>query len=285
MVGYAGFDMVFRVLGPIESGRTTLLAGPIDPPRRWGGCGPTVAVELCRLGERVGLISWLGSDPEGWEYRVYLETAGVECSGVVMGEGPTPRSYLFYDPAGVATCFYYPSGSARQLFNAAAAELVSRAQWAVFTVSPASLTESMLESVRTGGMRIAWNVKADPDAYPLELRRALAASADLICLNDQELAFLSEATGASSLRDLSDYGQSIVVLTKGAEGCEAVWPGGRISARVESVPVDDPTGVGDCFFAAFLHGLMHHKEIVVVAQESVERAARFLRERLIGARL
>lgn len=285
VAGYASVDFVFRGLGPVVAGRTTLLTDPIEPKPNWGGCGPNAAVELTRMGDRAGLITWLGSDSPGQQYFQYLERTGVDCSAIVLGRGPSPRSYLFYDPAGIATCFYHPSGSPSQGFNRAAADLVTQSAWAAFTVCPPALTQALLEAARAGGKRIAWNVKADADAYPPALRRALAKDAALICLNAEEVAFVGEATGVRSVDDLAAYGRAIVVLTKGADGCETVWSGGRVSARSEPVAVPDPTGAGDVFFAAFLHGLVRNGEPDQVAREAVAYAAEFLRRRLSEARL
>src|SRR5687768_6255207 len=63
--GYASIDTVYQARASPQVGATTLLQGPVVSLPRCGGCGPGAAVALARAGCRVGLLTWLGDDPEG----------------------------------------------------------------------------------------------------------------------------------------------------------------------------------------------------------------------------
>jgi sugar/nucleoside kinase (ribokinase family) len=189
--GYASIDTVYQASAPPRAGTTALLQGPVAPSPRCGGCGPGAAVALASVGRRVGLITWLGDDPEGRACLQGWIDTGIEDTGVVIAEGQaSPRSLLFYDPDGGATCYYHPSGSAGLRLTSQARALLSRATALAITVGPVPLTEALL-AARRPDQPLAWNVKADPDAFPAALRAQLAREADVICLNRDELGFVA----------------------------------------------------------------------------------------------
>jgi sugar/nucleoside kinase (ribokinase family) len=141
----------------------------------------------------VGLVTWLGDDADGQACLRSWTEAGVDPRGVIVAPGQaSPRCFLFYDPAGGATCYYHPSGSAALRLGAAGRKMAASARALAVTVGPAALTEELLALRRTDQL-LAWNVKADANAFPLELRRRLAREANVICLNRGELPFVAAA--------------------------------------------------------------------------------------------
>jgi adenosine kinase len=83
---------------------------------------------------------------------------------------------------------------------------------------------------------------------------AFIDKADWVTVNDYEGKMLSERTGWSSA-EISRRVQGLVV-TLGGEGCE-VWIGGekRVVPPLKAAQVVDPTGCGDAWRGAMLHGL------------------------------
>ena len=75
-----------------------------------------------------------------------------------------------------------------------------------------------------------------------------------VTVNDYEARMLSERTGWNSA-EISQRVQGLVV-TLGAEGCE-VWVAGNrtLVPPVKATEVVDPTGCGDAWRGALLHGL------------------------------
>lgn len=292
--GYAGVDYVWQVNASPQPGRTSLLFGAVEPPPRFGGCGPRVALALADLGLQVALISWLGGDVVGRDYVSRLEAAGVDVRGVVMAPGrASPRSFLFYDPEGGATVCYHPSGSREQVLDEVGRDLARRARTLAVTVGPAPLTAGLLDA-RLPEALLAWSVKADPDAFPRDLRRRLLMEAELVCLNRDELPFLLGTADSVEARTQLEAlaARRTVVVTDGAAGATVMWPadgelapaglGSRCRTahvRPERVVVEDPTGAGAAFFAAFLAATLRGSEPRDALGQASEYVVRMLRRR------
>lgn len=271
--GYASIDEAYTVSRLAGAAQTGILSGPVRPDARTGGCGPNTARALARLGVRSGVVTWLGDDPQGHAFLAGLEEAGVDVTGVEVGHGPSPRSLLIYDPNGDAACYFHPSGSAAQQVTPALEAQLAQAGWLAVTVGPRALTAQLIDR-RGGATRLAWNVKADPDAFPLELCGRLIA-ADLVCLNRGELAFLADALDLASANEpmqLVERGARCVVLTRGGQGYAVATTEGLVERPVREITAHDPTGAGDAFFAGVLAGLVRG-EPPVVAAEAGARAA------------
>ena len=289
VAGYASIDRVFEASAPPVPGRTALLRGAVDVPPRFGGCGPTAARQLARLGCRTGLVSWLGDDAPGRAYLRALAEEGVDVRGVLVAAGATsPRSYLFYDPAGGATCYYHPSASPALGMHDGARAMLATAGVLALTVGPAGLTEALLDA-RQPDVRVGWSVKADPDAYPEPLRRRLLAEADVVCLNRTELPFLTAALDQPPGRDeeqtlavLRRATGAVVVLTAGADGCRVAWAGGDVRVPASPVAVADPTGAGDVFFGAFVAAWYRGAEPDAAARSATDSTRSFLQAREVG---
>jgi sugar/nucleoside kinase (ribokinase family) len=238
--GYASIDTVYQASAPPRAGATSLLRGPVASSSRCGGCGPGAAIALARAGCRVGLITWLGDDPHGQTCLQTWADTGIEATGVVVAPGQaSPRSLLFYDPDGGATCYYHPSGSAALRLTAAGRDGLANAGALVVTVGPATLTEELL-AARRPDQPLAWNVKADAKAFPPDLRRRLAREANLICLNRDELGFVASALpGLTSLAAGADPSPPAPLPSGRREGSTE-----RAIGAGHAPPLPCPTGEG-----------------------------------------
>ena len=278
--GYASIDEAYTVSRLAGAAQTGILSGPVRPDGRPGGCGPNTARALARLGVRTGIVTWVGDDPQGRAFLAGLQEAGVDVTGVEMGRGPSPRSLLIYDPSGDAACYFHPSGSAGQRIGPVVEAQLEAAAWLAITVGSSSLTAQILDR-RGPETRLAWNVKADPDAFPPELCGRLVG-ADLVCLNRGELAFLAAALqlpSAAEPMQLVEHGAGCVVLTRGADGYLVATAEGAVERQVQQVASEDPTGAGDAFFAGVLAGLVRGEPPVDAAAAGARLAADFLAAR------
>jgi ribokinase len=288
VAGYASIDVAYRASAPPQAGATALLQGPVAPAWRCGGCGPGAAVALARNGCRVGLLTWLGDDGDGRACLRAWADAGIDQRGVVVASGEvSPRSFLFYDPAGSATCYYHPSGSATLRLNAGGRKLLADTRALAVTVGPAALTEVLLVA-RRSDQPLVWNVKADADAFPLAIRSRLVQEAAVICLNRDELPFVAAALPSSAAGEVDEpaliaaivrCGGGLVVVTAGAAGCRVASPEGMVDVPANPVQVADPTGAGDGFFGAFVAAWLSGADAAGAAAATARYVTAFLQER------
>src|SRR5438128_2630081 len=73
--------------------------------------------------------------------------------------------------------------------------------------------------------------------------------------------------------------QATLVLTDGPAGCRVIEPGGVTAIPAAAIEVQDPTGVGDVFFAAFLSATMRGRAPRDAATFATGEAAGYLLNR------
>ncbi len=283
VAGDSAITFAWQVSAPPTPGRTSKLLGRVEPEGRFGGCAPGVALALAELGHRVALVSWLGDDSYGRAYLTTLQSSGVDIAGVeVVGGQPSPRAFMLYEASGSATCLHHASGSGSLRLPSAGRERLRASRWLVLTAGPAAMSEALLDA-RLPETKVAWDVKGDPSHYPIPLRRRIVEEAHLLCFNRDELAFLAESfdprEGGSTedqLEDIRRVTQAILVLTDGGAGCQVSWSAGRERIPAKRVEVEDPTGVGDAFFAAFLSATIRGNTPPESGRAATVYAAEFL---------
>jgi 2-dehydro-3-deoxygluconokinase len=286
VAGDAAITFAWQVSVPPSPGRTSKLLGAVEPEGRFGGCAPGVALALAELGHRVALVSWLGDDDFGRAYLARLRGAGIDVDGVEVAAGQSSaRALMLYDGNGSATCLHHPSGSGSLRLPPSGRDRLDHARWLVLTAGPAGMTQALLDARRQENS-VAWNVKGDPSHYPIPLRRRIIQDAQLLCFNRDELAFLAEALdvpeGApaeEALNALTRASGAVLVMTDGRAGCRVIWAEGDTVIPATPIDVDDPTGVGDAFFAAFLSATIRGQAPPEAAERATAYASTFLRRR------
>src|SRR3989441_5741382 len=286
VAGDAAITFAWQVSVPPAQGRTSKLLGAVEPEGRFGGCAPGVALALAELGHRVALVSWLGDDDYGRAYLTYLRSGGVDIAGVEIAAGQSSaRALMLYDGTGSATCLHHPSGSGSLRLPASGRDRLVHARWLVLTAGPAGMTQELLDA-RRRQTSLAWNVKGDPSHYPIPLRRRIIQDAQLVCFNRDELAFLAEALDLpedaapeAQLSALRRATGAVLVMTDGRAGCRVIWPEGDAVIPVTPIDVEDPTGVGDAFFAAFLSATIGGQAPPPAAERATAFASTFLQRR------
>jgi ribokinase len=279
--GYMSIDTRLVTSALPRSGETAILAGDVLPPARWGGCAPNVALWLRRLGVDTALIAWVGDDEDGRAYRAHLAEAGVDLRFLEVGSGASPHAWLVSDQAGTSLCLFHPSGAGGQRLDRIE-ELRAETDWLAVTVGPAQLTRSFAhgleQELRAKRVGLAWDVKADREAFPPDLVRRLAG-ADLVCLNEAEALFVGDALElgrAAEVDDLLALGASVVAITRGRRGALIGWQDGIEELDAEEIAVREPTGAGDAFFAGMLAALRDGAEPSDAARRGLETAGQHL---------
>ncbi|MGA9871818.1 MAG: carbohydrate kinase family protein [Rhodococcus sp. (in: high G+C Gram-positive bacteria)] len=232
---------------------------------RKGGVGGNIAYALGVLGGSPLLVGAVGAD--FGEYRAWLESNGVDCSGVrVSATAHTARFVCTTDEDMAQIASFYP-GAMSEAREISIAELASGQPLELVLVG-ANDPDAMLahtEQCRAAKIPFA----ADPSQQLARLTGeqaiALIEGAAYLFTNEYEWGLLRQKTGLSEAEIAAKVG--VRVTTLGKSGVDIVTADGNTShvAVVPETSKVDPTGVGDGFRAGFL--LAH------LAGASVERAA------------
>jgi fructokinase len=235
-----------------------------------GGAPANVAVGAARLGCRVAFLGAFGADALGNFLIDVLGRAGVVVEAAARTPRPTAialvslaadgdRDFLFYghEPAHLDLRL---TTTMRAIIRRAHAFHFGSISLIADPARHATL-EAIAEARRAGALcsfdpNLRLNLWPNARVARGAIRAALPL-ADIVKVNEAELAFLTGCTGISAgLRALCAEGPQLALVTLGPQGCayrtadsEGKVPG--FAARVV-----DTTGAGDAFTAGLLAGLL-----------------------------
>ena len=220
-----------------------------------GGVAGNMAYAIGVLGGSAVLIGAAGIDFT--DYREWLESAGVDCGGVLISDtAHTARFVCTTDVDMAQIASFYP-GAMSQARNIKLADVVAATGQPELVIIGANDPDAMFahtDECRKLGLAFA----ADPSQQLARLSgaeiRRLVDGATYLFSNDYEWDLMLSKTGWTDADVLAQVG--LRVTTLGAEGVDLVGADGtRIHVGVvpETARVD-PTGVGDAFRAGVLTG-------------------------------
>ncbi len=218
-----------------------------------GGVAGNMAYAIGVLGGKAALVGAAGQDFA--DYRAWLESAGVDCSGVLISQtAHTARFVCTTDTEMAQIASFYP-GAMSEARNIKLANVVASTGTPELVIVGANDPDTMFlhtDECRSLGLAFA----ADPSQQLARLSgdqiKQLIDGATYLFTNDYEWDLLLSKTGWTDADVLSQIG--LRVTTLGAKGVDLVSPDGT-TIHVDVVPEtaqEDPTGVGDAFRAGFL---------------------------------
>ena len=219
--------------------------------RDFGGCAGNIAYSLKLLGGQPLPMAAVGSDGKGYVAR--LAELGISTEFVSeIEDAYTAQAMIMTDRDNNQITAFHPGA----MMQAHRTKIAARADIKLGIIAPDG-RDAMLEHAQqfaAAGIPFVF----DPgQGLPMFDGKELAHFIELatwVTVNDYEARMLSERTGWNSA-EISQRVQGLVV-TLGAEGCE-VWVGGNrtLVPPVKATEVVDPTGCGDAWRGALLHGL------------------------------
>jgi len=229
-----------------------------------GGCCSNAALDLARLGVRVGAAGCVGDDVFGQFIIDTLSRGGVGVGGVHKVEGINTASTMVINVRGEDRRFISSPGAnhrftvdhvppawveqARVLYVGGylmlpGLENERALEW--FRSARASGTKTVLDVVYLGGE---------------DCRRAvelLLPETDYFLPNEDEAAVLTGLSDpVEQAQAFRDAGAANVVITRGEEGCLMVGDGVRLRAGAYPIELVGGTGAGDAFDAGLMMGLL-----------------------------
>ncbi|MEM7547450.1 MAG: sugar kinase [Pseudomonadota bacterium] len=231
-----------------------------------GGDTSNAAIAAARQGASVGYLTALGTDRFGDRITACWDAESIDHSHTRRdAAAPTGIYFVEPDPAG-RSFTYYRAGSAAACLNAADVPLdYIRAARALHL---SGITLAISGSMRAAASRAAKEAAAAGVAVSVDTNLRLrlwsieeARAVTHAAMAHAHIAITSiddsaDLTGLHDPGEIIDFyqalGPEIVLVTKGAEGCEIGW--GDQRAVIPAVPCEpvDSTGAGDSFAGAFL---------------------------------
>ena len=219
--------------------------------RDFGGCAGNIAYALKRLGGQPLPMATVGSD--GVDYIKRMQDLGISTEFVrQVDDTYTAQAMIMTDLDNNQITAFHPGA----MMQAHITRIAARSDIKLGIISPDGRDAMLQHAAQFKAADIPFVF--DPgQGLPMFDGKELAAFIDQstwVTVNDYEGKMLSERTGWSSA-EISRRVQGLVV-TLGGEGCE-VWIDGNktVVPPVKAEAVVDPTGCGDAWRGALLHGL------------------------------
>ncbi len=230
-----------------------------------GGSPLNVAVGLQRLGVPTTLHSTFGADPHGVAIARHLEADDVAVTPSTVSDRVTSVALATIDPDGAATYTFSLDWDPAELdppeglFDA-----VHTGSIAAAMEPGATMVEALLRRLRPSAtISFDPNVRPQLMGSPEEARprvERLVALADVVKASDEDVAWLyPDATVAEVLERWLALGPALVVVTRGAEGADALVARGPVHVAAPATEVADTIGAGDSFMAGLLSSLSNLK--------------------------
>ena len=219
--------------------------------RDFGGCAGNIAYSLKLLGGTPLPMATLGSD--GADYLARLQSLGIPTDFVRQVEGTyTAQAMIMTDRDNNQITAFHPGA----MMQAHVTRIEPRADVKLGIISPDG-RDAMLqhaEQFEAAGIPFVFDPGQGLPMFDGAELNGFIDRATWVTVNDYEGKMLCERTGLSSA-EISRRTQGLVV-TLGGEGCE-VWIDGEktLVPPVKASEVVDPTGCGDAWRGALLHGL------------------------------
>lgn len=235
-----------------------------------GGAAANVSAGLAKLGSKAAFVGAVGDDAFGRFAAGELRALGVDVSGIRFDPGHGTRlAFVSLSRSGERTFEFWERNPAdrhlrrsdirmQQLTRAAIVHISS-----FVLISDASRRTAMglARELRRSGCEVSFdpNLRLSLWDSPLAARRVLNGiirHCTILRLNEEEATFLTgHRDPAEAAKSLLEAGPSLVVVTRGRQGCVALTRHAEVRAPGHRVRVSDTTGCGDAFMAALLDGI------------------------------
>lgn len=252
-----------------------------DDAERLGGAPFNFAVHSGRLGHDVRFVSAVGDDARGERAREAVRRYGLDPCFVITVPGQNTGavrvsldvdgrpSYTIERPA--AYDFADPGADGLAALSSWSPDWVCYGTLQQLYPQSRELTRRILKAC--SGARRFYDVNLRKDSYTPELVAALLREANVLKLNEDEVAALAEISGLPAqpverfAREIARaFGYQAVAVTLGAQGAAVLVGDDYVEAPGFAVRVKDTVGSGDAFAAAFLDGLGRRRPVSLIAE-------------------
>jgi len=239
-------------------------------PLTIGGCAANAAVDLARLGVRVGVVGCVGADPFGQFIVDSLRGHGIETEGIRTLEGVGTSGTLIINVQGQDRRFIHALGANGRfrvsdipIEQALAAKVLYVGGYLLMSNFEQDALLDLFRACRGKRVKTVLDVVLPgPGDHWKRLERVLAET-DVFLPNVDEAAAITGL--ADPLRQAERFvaaGAKAAVITCGEQGTVLVSQDLRVHAGVYPVSFVGGTGAGDAFDAGYIAGLLAGEDAI-----------------------
>ena len=262
--GYVSMDRMVKIKTPAKVGFTSLIENKSCAKIYYGGCSVNVAYALCKLGLQAMPLIRVGDDYKQTGFQDFLAGAGVPTDGVRRVSGETTSvCYLVQDQNGEHITLFYPGAMDKAYAAPWEDDYFKQARMGLITVGSRPDNQAFLEGCKKFALPLAFGMKGDMDAFPVDFLRELLHYCQVIFTNQSEREAIEQMLSAN-LDDLLLQGSAKVIVTtlgkRGSRFCyleDGVLKAGEVPI-CSGGPMVDATGSGDAYISGFLYGYLQN---------------------------
>ncbi len=238
-------------------------------PLSIGGCASNVAVDLARLGVRVGVVGCVGRDYFGRFILDTLASAQVDVRDIKQLDDAETSGTLIINVRGEDRRFIHaPGANARlraediPLERVRAAKVLYVGGYLLMPALEGEPLASLFRQARAAGVKTVLDiVMPGPGDNWGKLEKVLAETDVFLPNHDEAAVITGTADPLAQAECFARAGAGAVVITCGAEGSVVVAGKQRLRAQVYPVEYRGGTGAGDAFDAGFIAGLLQGEDL------------------------
>jgi adenosine kinase len=220
--------------------------------RQRGGTAPNIAYTLALLGGQPTVMATAGQDFS--EYRLWLESQGVDTSAIIEIEGDYCASFFVNtDEVQNQIASFYP-GAMAHASTLSFAHLAADTQLTIISPNQPEAMKAHVAECKALGIAYIYDPSQQTIRLSGEDLKEGLSGCFLLTVNEYEFSLIQEKTGLNS-SEIAGLARGILV-TRGADGADLQV--GEQTYTIPTVPpsqVVDPTGAGDAFRAGLMRGI------------------------------
>jgi sugar/nucleoside kinase (ribokinase family) len=246
----------------------------VCPPGKYelypGGVMGNTLTGLARLGLKTGFMGRIGDDRFGEMLQKYSREDGIDLTACEVVQGAdSPWTWIVVDKAGERTITLFPNvlNTIDEEYVHSKMEYIASAQLLHLEGSEMSLKPSLQAAkiARMNGVKVCFDLDIPASDMIDELGLCTREELDeMIGLSDYFIPCIGGAEQLSNAEDplkMADilrrtYGNEVVALSHGSEGCFVATPSERFQSPAFRITPVDGTGSGDAFHAGMIFGLV-----------------------------
>ena len=231
-----------------------------------GGAVFNTAIGLGRLGVPAGIFTGLSNDMFGTLLNDTLAASHVDTSLSPRFDRPSTLAFVKL-VNGNAKYSFVDEGTAGRMLSVDDLPSLDKSFEAlhfgaislIFEPCGSTFEALMAREYKNRVISLDPNIRPgfikDEDAHRARILR-MAAMADIIKVSDEDLDWIAKGTDAETvLSTWLEQGTSLILITRGGDGADAITHQGRINVPITQVKVVDTIGAGDTFNAGLLEWL------------------------------